>query len=241
MKPKPPLPASLADAESDFQKLKRQAMPAKAEESESNWLVSYADMMTLLVGFFLILLSFSKVDSTVFESVKKEASKVFGGEYKVPFEALSDKIKDAIESQKMGDQVVFKQNDAGVEIAFRGALFFDLGSAELKPEALEMLDKIIPVVSEQAKSFGILIEGHTDNLPIVSKQFSSNWELSSVRACSVLRLFESRGFSRKKLKAVGFADTNPILPNTDGNGQALPANQAQNRRVVLKILKDFES
>jgi chemotaxis protein MotB len=240
MKPgAPPPPAH--PGESDYQRAKRLAgNHHRAEDGESSWLVSYADMMTLLVGFFLILLSFSKIDSKAFERVKKEATKTFGGEYKMPFEKLTNEIKAAIEAQKISDQVLFKQTDAGIEIAFRGALFFDRGGAELRPEATTLLDRIIPLLIKQAATFGILIEGHTDNIPIKSHMFASNWELSSVRACSVLRLFEQRGYNPKRLKAVGYADKRPVLPNEDAQGNPLPDNQSQNRRVVVKVLKNFD-
>ncbi len=228
----------LAQTRDSFSAHRNRAMAPKVEEGEGSWLVSYADMMTLLLGFFIMLQSFSKVDASNFEKVKQEAIKVFGGEYEVPYEDMSKRIEEQIAEAKISDQVMFNQNDAGVEINFRGALFFDLGSAELRDEARELLSKIIPIVAEKSKDFGITIEGHTDDIPIKSDRFASNWELSSVRACSVLRLFEEMGFPRDRIKAAGFADTKPTFPNRDENGESLPENQAQNRRVVIKILRD---
>jgi len=211
----------------------------KAEESDGNWLVSYADMMTLLVGFFLLLQSFSKIDSTKFEQVKKETTKLFGGEYKIPFEKLTTKLKDVVKTQNLEGQVVFQESDAGIEITFRGALFFDSGSVALRSEAKTLLDRFIPTINENAKDFGVTVEGHTDNRPVVGGQYTSNWELSSLRACTVLKLFESNGFSRFKLRALGWGDTKPIVPNEDAKGIPLAENQSQNRRVVVKILRDF--
>jgi chemotaxis protein MotB len=225
----------------EYHLYKSQSLRAKNEESESNWLVSYADMMTLLVGFFIMLQSFSKVDATQFEQVKKAATKVFGGEYKIPFESLTSKLKSVVEKQKLTDQVLFHQTDEGLEITFRGALFFDSGSANLKTEATTLLNSLIPAISENAKTFGIVVEGHTDNRPVNGGIFASNWELSSVRACSVLRLFEQKGFDPNRLKALGWGERRPIVPNEDDKNSPLPENQAQNRRVVIKILRNFEA
>jgi chemotaxis protein MotB len=211
------------------------------EDGDGNWLVSYADLMTLLVGFFLILQSFSTIDPEKFEQIKRATTMIFGGEYQVPYSELADTLQKEINKAGYGDQVVIKQTDAGVDISFRGALFFDLGSADLKPEALTVLGKIIPVLFTQAKDFHFLIEGHTDDIPIASGIFRNNWELSSMRACRVLGMFEDRGFSRERLKAVGFADTRPVVPNRDSNGAAIPTNQSQNRRVVIKVLKKDEA
>lgn len=210
-------------------------------EDDSNWLVSYADMMTLLVGFFVMIQSFSKIDATQLEQIKKETTKVFGGEYHVPYEKFSRQLKEMVEKENLSDQVFFNETEEGIAITFRGALFFDSGSADLRSEASGLLAKIIPVVAEQAKDFGIVVEGHTDNVPIVSKMFPSNWELSSVRACTVLRLFEERGFDKNRIKAIGFGDTSPILPNVDEQGNPIPDNQAQNRRVVIRIIRDYAS
>lgn len=218
--------------------LKKHARGPQEEESESNWLMSYADMMTLLVGFFVMLLAFSSLDFKKYEKLKQETTKVFGGEYKVPFEEVSKTLKDVVKAQKLQDQVVFEESEEGITITFRGALFFASGSSELQPKALNLLEKVVPVIQKKGKNFGIIIEGHTDDSPIVTKRFPSNWELSSVRACTVLRLFEENGFPSKKMQALGWGDTKPIVPNRDENGVAIPLNRAQNRRVVIRVLKD---
>jgi chemotaxis protein MotB len=222
-----------------------ETLPEAAEasdEGEGNWLVSYADMMTLLVGFFVVLQSFSKIDAQAFEQVKKETTKLFGGEYQVPFEDVTKDLRKVVEDLKVADQVLFSQTDDGVEITFRGALFFDPGAFELRPEALKLLSELIPVISNKAKDFGIVVEGHTDNTPLTAKgALSTNWELSSVRACRVLRLFEERGFQSNRMKALGWGATRPLVQEDGASGAQLAELQSQNRRVVIKILKDFES
>lgn len=211
-----------------------------ADEGEGNWLVSYADMMTLLVGFFVLLFSFSKIDASKFEQIKKETTKTFGGEYVVPFENVSKTLKDVVKDKGLSDQVFINATDDGIEIVFRGALFFDSGSSTLRQQAVDLLGNLVPTIIENAKDFGIVIEGHTDNRPIVGGVFPSNWELSSVRACSVLRFFLDKGFDQNKIKAIGWGDRKPVVPNEDPQGNPILENQSQNRRVVVKIAKNFE-
>lgn len=211
------------------------------EESESNWLVSYADLMTLLFGFFVLLFSFSKIDDEKFEQLKREATKTFGGEYQKPFENITASMKEIVQNQKLQDQVAFQETDAGVEVTFRGALFFESGASDLRQEAKDMLEQMVPTIIGNAKGFGIVIEGHTDNRPMYSNgPIATNWELSSVRACTVLRFFLDKGFNPDAIKAMGFGDRRPVVPNEDKDGNPLPDNQAQNRRVVIRILRSFE-
>jgi chemotaxis protein MotB len=211
------------------------------DDGEGNWLLSYADMMTLLFGFFVMLQSFSTIDPAKFERMKKETTRVFGGEYKVPFDDLTKKLQTAVTSKHLENQVAFFQTDAGIEISFRGALFFDSGSVQLRPQARDLLKTIIPIIAEGAKDFGIVVEGHTDDTPIRNEIFGTNWELSSTRACRVLRMFEESGFAAARLKAIGWGKTHPIVPNLDPQGVPIEANRAQNRRVVIKVLKTWEN
>lgn len=212
----------------------------KVDEDSDLWLISYADMMTLLVGFFAMILSFSKIEAQEFEKLKKATTALFGGEYVIPHEKLKQKVDEMLEKQNLKDQVIVHVADKGLEVTFRGALFFDSGSALVKLDAEGILNKLMPIIKENAENFSLVIEGHTDDNPILSTLFPSNWELSSFRASAVLRLFEQSGFKKERLKAVGWGETKPILPNRDPAGQPLIPNQAQNRRVVLKILNSAD-
>lgn len=205
--------------------------PEIQDDGEHLWLVSYADMVTLLLGFFILLLSFSKIDPAKLEKVKQSASQVFGGEYKIPFGQLTDELKKATAEAGVSDQVFFEQTAEGIQVTFKGALFFDSGSASLRSVAKDLLAKVIPVVKAQAENFKVVIEGHTDNIKINGGVFASNWELSSIRACSVLHVFEEFGFSSERLTAIGWGDTKPLVSNDN------PEVRSQNRRVVVRILK----
>jgi chemotaxis protein MotB len=83
--------------------------------------------------------------------------------------------------------------------------------------------------------FAVDIEGHTDNIPIKTLQFPSNWELSVSRATNIVKYMIEKGIPSERLKAAGYADTKPKAPNIDDAGNPVPGNQAKNRRIVLKI------
>jgi chemotaxis protein MotB len=111
-------------------------------------------------------------------------------------------------------------------------VLFDTGQAELKPIGDEVLDAIGPTLA--ALPNNISVEGHTDNVPITGGPFASNWELSAVRATTVLRyLVGTDGLSATRMSATGYADTKPVVPNDT------PAHQAQNRRVEVVVLSSL--
>jgi chemotaxis protein MotB len=209
------------------------------DDGESNWLISYADMMTLLFSFFVVLSAFSTPDVTKMEALKRETAESMGGKYVKPFGELSESIKKTLAEIDLEKDVNVTETAEGVTIVSKGTLFFDSGSARLKEQAALLMDKISGVLAEQAKGFRIVVEGHTDDVPIVSKEFPSNWELSSSRAGAVVRLLESKGFPGSDLRPVGLADKEPLVPNRDEAGAPIPANQAENRRIVIRVQKQL--
>lgn len=210
-------------------------------ESDGNWLVSYADMMTLLVGFFVILLSFSSVDREKFDKMKKAVTEEFGGLYQEPFGELADQIKGTLDKMGLGKSFIVKKTPDGVVVSLQGAVFFNSGSAELKDEAKVLLNKLVPVIKSKAKDFKITVEGHTDDTPISGGALRNNWELSSMRACRVLGEFLAQGISEKDIVPVGYSDTKAVARNRDDEGIPIPENQAQNRRVVIRLQKPAEA
>lgn len=209
----------------------------KAEEGEGPWLMSYADMMTLLMGFFALIASFSKVDSTEFEKVKKEAVKYFGGEYKEPYGDLAKVLKKVVAQNGMNDQVQVEQGPDGVSLTFRGTLLFDSGSFDVKSDARPLMQKITDVVFENAADHNVVVEGHTDNVPISHPVIASNWELSAMRAARVARLFEDSGFKKPQLAIQGWGEVQPQVPNDNPDGSPNLANRSRNRRVHIRIYK----
>ncbi|HTK83477.1 MAG TPA: OmpA family protein, partial [Patescibacteria group bacterium] len=123
-------------------------------------------------------------------------------------------------------------------IDMNSATFFPSGSATLSDDGKAVLVKVLESLNtSQYQDFIITVEGHTDDVPISTAQFPSNWELSTARAAAVVRFFIEQGIPATKLRASGYADVMPKVPNRDADGNAIPANQAQNRRVVIKLEK----
>jgi chemotaxis protein MotB len=205
------------------------------DDGDGNWLVSYADLMTLLFGFFVILSSMSTPNAEKIEKLKQATSESMGGTYQKPFEELSKGIKAVLKEIDLEKEVTVVETEEGVTIVSKGTLFFDSGAAELRPQAVAMVDRLTGVLAKQAAGFRIFVEGHTDDTPINSKSFPSNWELSSARAGTVVRLLENKGFSGSDLRPIGLADKEPLLPNRSVSGEAIPLNQAENRRIVIRL------
>ena len=222
--------------------IKQQAEEPKAPVShdESNWLVSYADMMTLLCGFFIMLFSMSKMDEPQYEHVKEAMTKQFGGDYKSPNQELAKFVTEVVQEAGIDSQAVVKTDAQGVSVAFQSTLFFDTLSADVKPEGHQILDKLVKELSERqaadGKKYQIVVEGHTDSRPVTAGAFPSNWELSGARAARVVRFFLDQHFSPDHLTAIGYADTRPEVAARRPDGSLDERLLAKNRRVVLRIL-----
>ena len=210
------------------------------EHSDANWIISYADMMTLLCIFFIMLFSMSKMNTPEFESVKKEVSEHFGAKYESPTEDLGKFINMVLVEAGVEKQVTMTSDGTSVSVAFHSTMFFDTLSAEISPAGKEIVEKIATKLNEyqtkKNKKYKIVIEGHTDSQAVVGGPFPSNWELSSARATRVVRLFIDKSFDPKVMLPIGFADTQPLGADRNSDGTWNGENLAKNRRVILKIL-----
>lgn len=210
------------------------------EEASEKWLVSYADLMTLLFGFFVLMYSMSNVDQKKFAEAAQSASERFGGEYQDPTEAVNRAIAKEIKSiPGAAGEIEVKKGLLGIEVNFRGKVLFDSGQSALNPKGQELLGKLAAQIQKLGKEFSVRVEGHTDDVPISTPQFPSNWELSASRAIEVIKIFRAAGIEGKRLEAIGFADTRPIAENRSPAGEAKPDNMSLNRRVMIRIQKGF--
>lgn len=211
-----------------------------ANHDESNWLVSYADMMTLLCGFFIMLFSMAKLDDPSFEKVKQEVSKTFGGAYISPNQDIVDFVTQVLDQTGLTKETVMKSDPYGISLVFHSTLFFDTLGTDVKSEGRGILEKLIDAIRKQQKKNGkeyrIVVEGHTDSRPILGGVYPSNWELSGARASAVVRMFLDKGFDPAKCTAIGYADTHPTVPERSPAGVWDDQALAKNRRVVLRIL-----
>ena len=231
-----------AQAIKDQAQVRRQDAPkAKAADDEGNWLVSYADMMTLLCGFFIMLFSMAKMDEPQFEKVKEAMSEQFGGEYKNPTKELAQVVTQAIQDAGIEAEAIVTRNHQGVSLSFESTVFFETLSADVKPQGRKVLDQLIAKIKEHqtqhSKQYKVVIEGHTDGRPVVAGVYPSNWELSGARASRVVRLFMDHSFSPDHLTAIGYADTHPKVPARTPSGAWDEEALAKNRRVVLRVLE----
>jgi chemotaxis protein MotB len=209
------------------------------EEPNEDWLMSYADMVTLLMAFFLSMLSVSTVDPALFEQMKKglrsELSK--DKDVKTPLGEIKHDLDSLLAPERKEGSVVVEMKREGIVVEFSSSAIYDPGKAELGVQAKANMDKVLGAIENiDYYPFKIDIEGHTDNVPIKTAQFPSNWELSVNRATNIVKYFVEKGINAERLKAAGYADTKPKAPNVDtATGRNIPENQARNRRIVLKI------
>jgi chemotaxis protein MotB len=141
---------------------------------------------------------------------------------------LAKTLNEAMAKFVKNGQMNVSQTGRGVELEINASALFNQGEADIQPEAKKTLADAAKVLVDN--EYAIEVEGHTDNMPISTSKFPSNWELSSARASSVVRLFIDQGVVAKRLKAVGSADNLPVLPNDTAEGRA------RNRRVTITVL-----
>ena len=204
-----------------------------------NFFISWGDLVSLLLVLFIYLYSISEIDPVKFleanKSIKEsiassdtdfsELEKII--EERKMLKETKEKLEEYIQEEGIADVFSVEFIEDRVEINLGNTLLFEQASAELRDEA----KKVLKVVSKsfQETSGNIMIEGHTDDLSIKTKQYPSNWELSSARASSVARYFEERGVTRKRCRVMGLSDTHPLVPNINR------VNRAKNRRVKVII------
>ncbi|MFB1080392.1 flagellar motor protein MotS [Jeotgalibacillus sp. JSM ZJ347] len=231
-------------------KRKRFVSVNQSENNTPKWMVTFADFMMLILVFFILLFSISQVDSSKFESISQAFKNqgVFDqSDSVIPFdeEWLEEEIREDMELQNLyrdinsfledsslTDQVSASQTDRGVVITLQEQVLFDSGRADLLPGAEPVLQEVGSLL-EDIPNF-VRIEGHTDNRPIRTEIYPSNWELSGARASSVVRYMQERfEIDSERFAAVGYGDTRPVAAN-DG-----PEGWAMNRRVEIVILNQY--
>ena len=242
----------------------------KQEEHENleRWLVSYADFMTLLFAFFVVMYSISSVNEGKYRVLSDSLSDTFTKEVSSPevidfdnplskqeqaesdnfielpipndtidnpeidknptLNEISNEVSGAVEDLINNGLIDINENENWLEIEIKSSILFQSGGSVLSEAAediLASLAKIIKVYPNQ-----IQVEGYTDNVPIKTQRFPSNWELSSSRAASVVHLFAGEGVNPNNMQAIGFGEYRPKVSNDSAAGRS------ENRRVVLVIL-----
>jgi len=204
------------------------------------WLVTYSDLMTLLMTFFVLMFSISSIDPVKLEQLGDSVGKALGGTQKKTTQQFSmkeiyEKVTDVIEQEQLKGVIEVEASTRGVSIKIPSAVSFTSGSADLDPRIFPILNKFAPMISQS--KFPIAIEGHTDSVPIKSGQYPSNWELSAARSAQVVRYFIDLGLPADRFRAIGYADTRPRAPGqTIEEANQDEARKSQNRRVEIFFL-----
>ncbi len=218
--------------------------------SGGRWLVSYADFVTLMFGFFLILWASASQDPVKFSELALAFQRAFNtgsmlgqqatgeivgqggrmGQIQIsPFARVSESAGELVAQMGLQDEVSIGSRKEGLVITLSGSLLFESGKAGLREEATDVLARLANILDSTEGR--IRIEGHSDNIPISTDEFPSNWELSSNRASAVLRfLTEVVGLPSERFEVAGYAEYRPLYPNDSRE------NRAKNRRVEIILM-----
>ena len=221
---------------------------------DESWMATYGDAVTLLMAFFVLLMSFAKVDMEVFDAVSNGIGEHMAKEDRKSEKDHLTKAMKIMMVSEGADQVakIASDSEGSLTIELDTGAFFRPGSAELAEQAYPFMKALYEeLASPLYKQFNINVEGHTDDEPMSSIRYPSNWELSSNRAATVVRfvISESKndtridtngqkyGVEENRLRATGYAHTQPKVPNRDASGVPILKNRITNRRVVIRINK----
>lgn len=207
--------------------------PLHVQTGASRWMIPYADLLTLLLGMFMLLYAIASMDKHGLESKVEQLTRQISkaAPVKVPEIKVSVLTKELQNKLGQTTGITVKQNDDGLVISLADNILFTPGNAVLNPNAQQKLDGIADLLRQQPHA--IRVEGHTDNSPIATSQYPSNWELSTARATHIIQyLIRSHGFSAGRLSAAGYGEFHPIAKNSSIEGKQ------KNRRVDIVILNN---
>ena len=225
--------------------MKKVRVKREDTDVQPGYMGTFADMFCLLMAFFVMLYSTTDPDPGKYEDLAEAMKEAFTAENtENEFKELEKELIDIIGNKHLESQVIVDMGPNGIKISIPGQTLFASGSAEvidgMEPLIAEISKTIIELLDESTyKNYMIEVEGHTDDVPIRkdNKEFSSNWDLSAIRATGIVEILNISGIPKEKLKSIGSADSKPILPNRDNEGNVIPNNRAQNRRVEININK----
>lgn len=226
-------------------------------DDDATWLVTYADLMTILLVFFVLLFTLSAFEKEKYkhavETIKvqiEESENLIGlmelmevpetFDTRITIEditglhsrekTLFDSINKFARSNNQKQNISTRVLDGKIIVSVKGKALFNSGSASLNRTATSIFNEILQILDDYPE-YNINIKGHTDNIPISTAMFPSNWELSAFRATSVLKYLVSRGIRPQRLTATGYGDSMPLVTNSSEE------NRAQNRRVEFVLEK----
>jgi chemotaxis protein MotB len=251
--------------------------PDAEHDNKERWLVSYADFITLLFAFFVVMYSISSVNEGKYKVLSETLDGAFnasqrsitpievgehisyntdnhtenrveteapltpliiaprGGEGNIntevnSFRDIADQITTSLTALISDGLVSINDNDDWIEVSLRDSILFTSGDAEPVHDAFPVIEKISSILKKNPHA--VLVEGFTDNIPIRTRRYPTNWELSAARAAAIVRMMTAEGISPTRLAAIGYGEHQPVAKNDTDEGRK------KNRRVVLLISKE---
>ncbi|MEN2467047.1 flagellar motor protein MotS [Ornithinibacillus sp. JPR2-1] len=254
--------------------MKRREGRKNVKKGAPKWMVTYSDMVTLILVFFILLFSMSQIDAVKFEAISEsfknrmifdffpspvpmdnptentstEEKGQTTNEFDMPvnddkkskpdsdtaedsLSNLMDEVEAYLDEHSLNHVISANRSERGVELVLQDSILFDSGEADILPSAQPFLTKVGNLLSQINND--IKVEGHTDDVPMSSYRYPSNWELSGARASSVVRLLvEENNLDEDRFSIAGYSDTKPLVPNDSAS------NRSKNRRVEIVILEE---
>lgn len=228
-------------SEEKVKKKRNKTDPLASEPEEGElWLLSYADMMTLIACFFILMMAFANYDPAGF---KQKAEIIAQGFAKGKVMVTNEKFKEMNEEISRHPELLkmskITMNDSQMTIVMSGSVLFPQNGYALTEDMTFLLDNLIDIIKTKGEDkYRIIIEGHSDNLPLPAlSPFKNHWALAAQRAAMVIERFEYFGFTPTNLKMISLGDSEPLAPNQDENGMPIIENNKINRRVVIKVVE----
>lgn len=207
-------------------------MKRRLPNREESWLLSYADLITNLLLFFVVLLTAANLSKGRMQQIAKSLS---GAEMPASLESIRKEIDARIAAQQLKDLVSTTVTNDGLEISLNSGLVFDSGKAVIRAELEPVVSSMLKTLEPYGNRYSFAVEGHTDSNPVVAGgAFQSNWDLAAERAIVVRERLETVGIPRTRIRVEGYADTKP-LPPEQLQGLSVEQRNARLRRVVVRI------
>jgi chemotaxis protein MotB len=240
--------------------MSRRKKQEEPHENSERWLLSYADFITLVMIFFVVLYSMSNLDNQKYQQLASGLNKAMGGggatligkdqgtsidsntapvdtnvvnpDEQARLEQVKSLVDKYLSSSGLSDSVATSIEERGLVLSFKDTLFFDSGKADIKNEQIKKLVEIGKILNQPIiNSSYIRVEGHTDNIPISTYEYKSNWDLSVIRAANVSQLLINQsGIKPERISATGYGEYRPKMSNSS------EAGRASNRRVDILIM-----
>ena len=212
---------------------------SRGDDGQDAWLITYADLITQLMCFFVILMMISKPEVGKMTDVAKAfASGFIPNMVETPYAGFYSATEQWIEGQGMQVDASVEYSNRGVALDFSGDALFGVNSATPTPDTVKRVKEFVAMLQAQKinmKRTKLIVEGYSDDAPTTGSSYASGWELSAARAASIVRLLAENQIPPDRMQIVAYGATHPKVANRDAANQPIPDNQKRNRRVVVRV------